>query len=168
MDFKEITAEISHNLSAGVAREEVLCKLLRKYLPCRRGISSGFVIDAHCMESKQIDVVIYDNTVGTVFDVSGVKYFPCETVIAVGEVKSDITSTKKFADALAKIKSVKELDRSNDGKNKIISGPGVSLRGLKFDPLTNHRDQIFGFIFTSKCLTRDKIISHLVSLYILL
>lgn len=161
VEFDEIATEILHNQTAGEAREHALRSLLEKYLPRRVGVDRGFVIDAHGKESKQIDVVIYDKTVGTVFEVSGVNYFPCEAVIASGEVKSDILSTKKLRDALDKIKSVKELDRSNNGKNKIISGPGVSMRGLKFDPSTEHRDQIFGFIFTSTSMTRESIISYL-------
>jgi len=161
IDFEELAKEISHNQTAGEARENALRSLLEKYLPRRVGVDRGFVVDAHGGESKQIDVVIYDSSVGTVFDISGIKYFPCETVIAVGEVKSDILSTAKLQDALDKIRSVKELDRSNNGKNLIISGPGVSLQGIKFDPMTNHRDQIFGFIFTSTSLLKESLISYL-------
>jgi len=163
VEFDEIAAEISHNQTAGEAREYALRSRLEKYLPRRVGIDRGFEIDAHRGESKQIDVVIYDKTVGTVFEVSGAKYFPCEAVIAVGEVKSDILSTRKLQDALDKIRSVKELDRSNNGKNKIISGPGVSISGLQFDPSTKHRDQIFGFIFTTSSMTRESIIRYLQS-----
>ncbi len=161
IEFDELATEILHNQTAGEAREHALRSLLEKYLPRRVGVDRGFVLDVHGGESKQIDVVLYDKTVGTVFEVSGAKYFPCETVIAVGEVKSDILSNKKLQDALDKIKSVKELDRANNGRNKIISGPGVSTRGLQFDPLTKHRDQIFGFIFTSTSMTRESIISYL-------
>ncbi len=75
-EFDELTREISHNLTSGEARERVLITLLKKYLPSRMGIDSGFVIDALGGESKQIDVVIYDQTVGTIFEVAGVKFFP--------------------------------------------------------------------------------------------
>jgi hypothetical protein len=159
--FDELSAEVSHNQTAGEAREYALVGLLKKYLPQRVGIDRGFVIDAHGNESKQIDIVIYDRTVGTVFEINRIKYFPCETVVAIGEVKSDINSVDKLKDALNKIKSVKELDRSNQGKNLIISGPGVSLQGLEFNPATHHRDQIFGFIFTSTSMKRKSIIEYL-------
>jgi hypothetical protein len=49
------------------------------------------------------------------------------------------------------------LDRSNNGQNKIVTGPGISLE-LKFNPLSNHRDQIFGFIFTSASLRKDALL----------
>lgn len=161
VDFDGLAREVSHNLSSGESRESALRGQLEKYLPRRIGIEKGFVIDAHGGESQQIDVVIYDKTVATVFDINEIKYFPCEVVIAVGEVKSDILSTDKLIDALHKIKSVKELDRSNNGKNHAIVGPGLSKGWIKFNPNQNHRDQIFGFIFTSTSMTRESVISYL-------
>ena len=161
IEFDEIAKEINHNLSSGEAREFALTKLLNKYLPSRVGVDRGFVIDALGNESKQIDIVIYDKTVGTIFEVSGTKYFPCETVIAVGEVKSDIKSSAKLLDSLNKIQSVKTLDRTNKGTNRIITGPGISLEGVQFDPLTKHRDQIFGFIFTSSSLSEETLLLEL-------
>ena len=161
LEFSELSREISHPLRSGEARENTLKRLLEKYLPQRAGIDQGFVIDARGRESKQIDIVIYDKTVATIFDVNGVKYFPCEIVLAVGEVKSDVNSRKDLEDALTKIKSVKELDRSNEGKNLIITGPGISLSGLKFDPLAQHRDQILGFIFTHTAMTKQSVLELL-------
>jgi hypothetical protein len=82
-------------------------------------------------------------------------------VIAVGEVKSDIDSTSKLSEALAKLASVKSLDRSNRGRNRLITGPGVSMQGIRFDPATVYRDQILGFIFTGPSLTKENLIKHL-------
>ncbi|MBA7502169.1 hypothetical protein ES706_00751 [subsurface metagenome] len=161
MEFGELSTEIPHRLKSGEARENVLRKFLTKYLPQRVGIEQGFVIDAQGQKSKQTDVVIYDKTVATVFDINGVKYFPCEIVLAVGEVKSDINSRRELGDALNKIKSVKKLDRSNQGKNLILTGPGISLKGIKFDPLTQHRDQILGFIFTRTSMNKETILEAL-------
>lgn len=156
--FDEFSKSVAHPPKSGEAREEALKKILEKYLPQRVGIDSGFVIDTQGRESKQIDIVIYDKNNATFFEVNEIKYFPCEVVIAVGEVKSNIDSRKKLEDAFNKIKSVKELDRSNRGKNLIISGPGISLTGMKFDPLREHRDQILGFIFTRTSMTEKSII----------
>lgn len=161
IEFGELSTEISHHVKSGEARENVLREFLTKYLPQRVGIEQGFVIDAQGEESKQIDIVIYDKTVATVFNVNGVRYFPCEIVLAVGEIKSDINSRRDLEDALNKIKSVKKLDRSNQGKNLIITGPGISLQGLKFDPLTQYRDQILGFIFTRTSMTKGTILEAL-------
>ena len=158
-EFVELAQEIEHSQESGQAREFALVELLRKYLPKRVAVDRGFVVDTNGNTSKQQDVVIYDQTVGTFFEIKSVKYYPCESVIAVGEVKSTIDSSQKMLDALEKVQSVKRLDRSNHGKNKIVTGPGISLEPFKFDPASQHRDQIFGFIFTAGSLRKDTLIN---------
>ncbi len=160
IEFDELCSEISHSVSSGEAREAALIDLLRKYLPARVGVDRGFVIDAASVESRQIDVVIFDRTVGTVFEVSGVKYFPCESVLAVGEVKANIDSSADLRDALEKLKSVKLLDRSNSNTNMLVTGPGISIPLNPFDPSKNHRDQILGFVFTSGSLSKETTIDE--------
>ena len=78
----------------GAAREHALRELLRRYLPRRVDVSTGFVIDVAGGQSRQVDIVLYDRDSATVWDVGGVRYFPCETVIAVGEVKASIRSKR--------------------------------------------------------------------------
>ena len=74
IDFDELAREVSHPSLSGEAREFALRNLLEK-LPKRVGIETGIVIDAHGGESKQIDVIIYDRTVGTIFEISGMFWF---------------------------------------------------------------------------------------------
>jgi hypothetical protein len=82
-------------------------------------------------------------------------------VIAVGEVKANIKSREKLLEALENIRSVKQLDRSNNNRNRPVTGPGYSIEGMKFEPLLTHRDQIFGFIFTSTSLSTENIVETL-------
>lgn len=163
IEFDELAKEVAHRQSAGEAREAALVNLLRKNLPSRVGVEQGgFVIDALGNESAEIDVVIYDKSVGTVFNViEGEKYFPCETVIAVGEVKTNVDSNATLTDALEKLKSVKSLDRSNRGSNRVVIGPGIAQGWITFDPQNNYKDQIFGFIFTSSTMSRSTVISKI-------
>jgi hypothetical protein len=90
VDFDELASEVDHRQSAGEAREHALIELLRKNLPSRVGVEQGgFLIGAHGNESAEMDVAICDGSLGIVFNATeGEKYFPCETVIAVGEVKT--------------------------------------------------------------------------------
>lgn len=159
IEFDELAKEIDHAQLSGESREHALMTQLRKYLPQRVAVDRGFVIDANGGTSKQQDVVIYDRTVGAVFEINSVKYYPCEIVIAVGEVKADISSSARLADALEKIRSVKQLDRSYEGRNNVVIGPGISHGWIKFDPSSQHRDQILGFIFTAASLTKDTLVS---------
>jgi hypothetical protein len=162
-EFTDLAKEIDHPVLSGESREHALTALLQKYLPQRVGVSRGIVIDAHGAESRQQDVVIYDRTVGTVFEINSIRHFPCESVIAVGEVKANITSVATLTDALEKIRSVKTLDRSNGGQNKITTGPGISLKGVEFNPSKNHRDQILGFVFTSSSLAKETLLERIQS-----
>jgi hypothetical protein len=41
----------------------------------------------------------------------------------------------------------------------VISPPGIAQPWIEFDPNTNYRDQIFGFLFTSTAMQRDTLVS---------
>ncbi len=162
LEFENFAKQIEHNGEAGRSREFALSALLKKYLPKRAAVDTGFVIDATGGCSKQIDIIIYDQTVGTMFEVNGIKFFPCETVLAVGEVKTRIDNSATLDDALDKIKSVKSLDRLNRGNNRLSTGSGITSSNIQdFMPVLNHKDQIFGFIFTGHCMTEANITKQL-------
>ncbi len=164
LEFGHLAAQIEHNLSAGEAREGVLRSLLTEYLPKRAGVGRGFVIDSGGHVSKQIDVVIYDAQYAPILDVAGTQFFPVETVIAVGEVKTDVVSVETLKNALEKIESVKALDRTTGGLALPITGPGLSHAALvPYDPAKNHRDQVFGFIFTRFALSKETFIEAMLS-----
>ena len=82
-------------------------------LPRGIGVGSGFVIDSFGNTSRQMDVVLYEKEICPVFAINNdpdSTYYPCEGVIAVGEVKSYIGSGE-LEDIFRKIESVKKLRR---------------------------------------------------------
>lgn len=140
----------------------MLKAILAKYLPKRYSVDSGFVIDALGNKSEQMDIIIFEVNNTPVFEiVEGKKFFPCEIVVAVGQVRTNIGSSGETQKCLENIKSVKMLDRSNRGTNQIITGPGISIAGFKFSPSTDYRDQIFGFIFCSSSMEKENIVKEL-------
>jgi hypothetical protein len=163
IDFEEQAKLLGHPGEVGSGRENVLKNILVKYLPKRYGVDSGFVIDALGNKSEQIDIVIYEADYTPVFEiVDGKKFFPCETVVTVGQVRTGIGSREAMQECLGNINSVKRLDRSNNKTNELITGPGVSLKGLPpFDPDKNFRDQIFGFVFCSSSMKPDTMVAEL-------
>jgi hypothetical protein len=164
IDFEKKAKMLGHPGEVGTGRENVLKSILTKYIPKRYVVESGFVIDALGNRSEQIDIIIYEANYTPVFEiVKEKKFFPCETVVAVGQVKTNINSRKKMQECLNNIKSVKELDRSNKGTNLMITGPGISLLPLAshFDHNKNFRDQIFGFIFCSSSIKSDLMVDEL-------
>lgn len=151
-NFEKRSRLISHRGEAGTAREEALKTMLQLYLPHRCGVDSGFVIDSDGNESNQIDIVIYDQNYSPIFEIVDEKrYFPCETVLAVGEVKTEI-NTRELEDSFEKIDSVKSLNRA--GAKKMI-GPGAFGGHLEED---EYIDQIFGFIFCGNSMSNDTLV----------
>lgn len=148
---------IAHPGELGTDREEVVRSFLRAYLPKRFEVSTGFVFDANGAVSKQIDVIIADSHVCAHFEtVGGTRYYPCESVVAVGQVKSSLTSKKKLRDALENLESVKQLDRSARGR----------AFDSRFNEVINQREdhlhQIFGFLFVIGDAISDATIQELV------
>jgi len=160
-EFEYQAKLLGHPGEVGTGRENVLKRILRKYIPKRYAVDHGFVVDASGNpQSKQMDIIIYEAEYTPVFEiVEGKGLFPCETVVAVGQVLTNISSRNKLQECLDNIKSVKELDRSS---KEVITGPGVSFPlKIPFDPNKNFRDQIFGFIFCSSSIKPDLIIAKL-------
>jgi hypothetical protein len=142
---------IPHSGELGTGREEIIREFLRKYLPKKFGVSTGFVFDAKGNISKQVDIIIYDNTNNPVFEVAGGKqFFPCESVVCVGEIKSSLTSKQEIHKAFENIRSVRVLDRSGNGENFALGF------GIPINTQTNHLDQIFSFLFViDRCVSED-------------
>ncbi|MGC1550961.1 MAG: DUF6602 domain-containing protein [Rhodanobacter sp.] len=84
----------THNGSRGYVREVLIKRFLRPFLPPNVGIGSGEIINHLGMRSNQVDVVLYN--VGklppALASGSDVGVFPWECVIAVIEVKSELTA----------------------------------------------------------------------------
>lgn len=150
-NFEKRARLIPHSGEKGEGREAALRQILETYLPGRFGVDTGFVIDSAWEESLQIDVVIYDKNYTPVFEiVEGKRFFPCETVVAVGEVKSAINNDE-LEDSFNKIESVKERDRF--GEPRVV---GPTNYRERLDRQRFH-DQILGFIFTGSSMTAENL-----------
>lgn len=144
----------------GNAREKEVIRKLELLLPKFVAVGSGCVIDSYGKTSKQLDIIIYEKDYCPVFSINEspeTTYYPCEAVIAVGEVKSTL-NTKELDDIFKKINSVKELKRhSVESKSLMTDIPYKSFRkyGMTgafegapeedYDQENKSTDQIFGF-----------------------
>jgi len=147
----DLANAIAHPAENGRAREQILADFFNRLLPRSYNISTGFVIDAQGAISKQIDLIIYRSDYYPIFNIGGIKYFPVESVVVVIENKASITSSERLHQALENIKSVKVLDRTNQGKNYLVIG---SNQGGVVDP-DNFQHQIFGAILTEQSLSKE-------------
>jgi len=132
---------VGHPGELGVGREEIIRRFLRSYLSARFEISTGFVFDSQGKVSKQLDIIIANAQVCPRFETAGgIRHYPCESVVAVGQVKSSLTSDAELQSALANLESVKELDRSANGRAFDVE------RREEIDHVNNHLHQIFTFL----------------------
>ena len=145
----------------GSARENPARSRLEGLLPGISAVGSGLVIDSYDNVSRQQDIVIYERDFCPIFTINNSPestYYPCEGVIAVGEVKSEM-GEKELKDAFEKISSVKKLKRHLNPTGSILDkestvafrgyGSAISVSGTKseeFDQNKKELDQIFGFI----------------------
>jgi len=154
---------LEHPGELGIGREEILRKFLRAYIPSRFEVSTGFVFDSKGNVSKQLDIVIANALVCPRFETAGGnRFYPCESVVAVGQVKSSLTSEAELRSALQNLESVKDLDRSADGKAFDWQ------RGETIDHLNNHLHQIFTFLLICGKAMKDramhvKLMDHVLS-----
>lgn len=136
----------------GTAREQAVRLKLEKLFPQAVGVSTGCVIDVENNTSKQTDIIIYEKDICPVFSINDTpesSYYPCESVIAVGEVKSTL-NTNDLLDAFSKIESVKRLKRfGNEGTSFRKYCSRTVFFGAKeetFNQFEKPLDQIYGVI----------------------
>lgn len=155
----ELASAITHPGESGRARENVIAEFIRKLIPRSFGIDTGFVIDSQGGISRQVDIIIYRTDYHPVFEIGGVKHFMVESVVAVIENKASINTVARLKEALESIASVKRLDRTNQGGNKIVradTAPCLVQKG-------EFKHQVFGAIVAQKSLSKLKLSQELLN-----
>lgn len=154
-NFARASAATTPGLVGG-AREVEVRRKLEMILPGTVAVATGCVIDSDGLTSNQADVVIYERDNCPVFSINGAPeatYIPCEGVVAVGEVKSDL-GTKELRDSVAKIRKIKSLRRAMlDATRYRHYGTALVVQGAPsqaYDPVTKPFDQIYGFVLCQR------------------
>lgn len=139
----------------GDAMEQPVRTRLEQILPRGIGVGSGCVVDSAGGTSRQMDVVLYERELCPVFCVNNspeTTYYPCEGVLAVGEVKSTV-GKGELANAFKKIQSVKALKRAyQQTKGGLYVGRryGDHASGHGFHLDHTNKGDIFGFVLTER------------------
>ena len=155
----------------GSARETPTRKRLAHLLPAGIAVGSGCVIDSYGGTSQQMDIVLYEKHLCPEYSINddpATTYYPCEGVIAVGEIKSSMASGD-LEDTFAKIASVKKLRRFTRPKSdSLVPQPSVPFRAYgattsfggtvdeQFEQDTKPFDQIFGFALAGSLALRPE------------
>lgn len=147
----------------GSAREHPVRTKLEHILPAGIAVGSGCIIDSYGKTSRQIDVVLYEKNICPIYSINNTPeatYYPCEGVVAVGEIKSSLDS-RELEDIFVKIESVKRLRRfsTESSREHVMHVLNVPYRrygttapvthqipgDVDYDQAENPLDQIFGF-----------------------
>ncbi|WP_026043750.1 DUF6602 domain-containing protein [Treponema primitia] len=117
--FKTESGKLFHPGEYGHYREKVTKRILRAMLRPNVSISDGFVITKNNEISTQCDIIIYNSNLTPIISENYANMFPVEEVVAVGEVKSNLTRSE-FIEALLKLAEIKKMqnDRINPIENK--------------------------------------------------
>ena len=82
-------SSLNHKLTKGELKELFVSKILRQFLPIQFDIGTGIIVNQRGDQSRQTDIVIYDNRIIPPFiKEQAIGVYPAESVIAVLEVKS--------------------------------------------------------------------------------
>lgn len=140
-------SRLVHPGEYGVYREELLKRFLKLYVPETYGISSGFIITSKDHISHQCDIIIYDKEkTPKIQNMENQRFFPIETVLGVGEVKSTIQSIGELNGHLSKLSKLKKLrydvDYPTPYKRGVFSTP--------FNPDLIFSDNILTFLLCYK------------------
>ena len=164
-EFKDAKAGTTPS-TVGSAAEQPVRDQLEQILPRGIAVGEGFVIDSYGGTSRQQDVILYERDICPEFSINRTPqttYYPCEGVIAVGEIKSSL-DRDSLQDAFEKVASVKRL-RRHVVNNPIPNPETGELIPMNRDYLTPRRDsiirmdegsgdkerlQIFGFVLAGE------------------
>ena len=121
--------------------------MIRKIIPGRLEIGDGFIFTSSGKVSTQCDIIIYDkNNCPLIENNNKQRFFPIECVVAIGEVKSNLTKSE-LKDALLKLQNNKKLRSEISFNNPYVFCDGEQTT---FNPVENPKDQIISFLICNR------------------
>jgi hypothetical protein len=105
--FSNDNGKLIHPGEFGIYREAICKRFLEFIIPKKLSIDNGFLINTNNEVSTQCDIVIYDSKHTPLVQSNELqRFFPIETVCAIGEVKSTL-SKAQLKETLLKLSKVK-------------------------------------------------------------
>ncbi len=115
----------SHWGEEGRYKEAILKNLLRKFLPNNISVGTGFIVNSNNNDkiSKQIDIIIYDNTYPVLFSEGDFIITTIKNVKGIIEVKSNVGSgNNTFQNVITLFDKSIEPIQNNISNKKIFLG----------------------------------------------
>ena len=134
----------------GSSREKICKQLIDSIIPSSRGIDTrGFIINSSDGISTEQDLIFYSKNDTPVLTLENTKFFPIETVVGIGQIKSCIKTKNELQEILEKLSCIKSL-RDNMGHDSVVWRGQDLYDGKNSYSTNNPYDQIFTFLICEK------------------
>ena len=147
----------------GIYREKICKEFLKAIVPSKFNFGTGFVINTFNEVSSQCDIIVHDSQNTPLIQNNELEtFYPIETVVAIGEIKSKLSKTN-FVGALKTLAKIKKM-RENI-KNPVIIHPSQSTF-REYNPKNHPYDQIVTFLICEKLeFNYDNLVNEFDSIY---
>lgn len=122
----EVRETFKHSGNKGTNTEDIFGQFIRQYLPRRLEIGNGEIIDSFGNRSGQVDIVIVNEDHPFTFTRNKPGLFFIEGILAVGEVKTTLT-TRELENTLKNALLYKKL-KTTHGKGTIVHANESDLK----------------------------------------
>lgn len=154
--------KLRHTGEFGSYRENICSDFLKTFIPSYLNIGNGFLINNMNEVSTQCDLILYDpQYTPRIEDSDNHRFFPVETVAAIGEVKSKLGKSQLLT-ALVKLAKAKSLRR------KVHSECAIMRRrnSLQEAEIGHHFDFMVSFLICDSLSFKfDHISSEITAAY---
>lgn len=136
--YDEKQQKLIHPGEFGMYRESIVKNFLKYFIPERLNIDDGFIITADDSTSTQCDIIIYDkSSTPLIKGEKGQKFFTQETVVAIGEIKSNLDKSNlgKALNKLARNKKLRRMGSTIIYKDP--SNPDVTNNSIPYNHISS-------------------------------
>lgn len=158
--FDPNQGKLIHPGEFGSFREGLVRDLLTRFLPESYGVSQGFVLAPNGDISTQCDVVIYSRLHAPIIHTSEQqRFFPVESVLAIGEVKSTLNCSQ-LQTACLKLSKVKDMRAK-------LKAPAIAVSTFKnigpYSATEHQLDQLCTFVVANEINGADSAIQQAIA-----
>jgi hypothetical protein len=133
---------------AGDEVEIAVRRFVERRLPAAYGVGHGHIVDRKKVTSGQIDIVVHDAMTAALVarGADGTSYYPYESVLAIGEVKTSYRRSDDPIGAFSKdIVAIRDMDRERPGPQSALLRLGFGA-GVTLPTGWPYRNPMFSFL----------------------
>jgi hypothetical protein len=137
-----VKSKVIHNTNnidaSGDEVEQSVRRIIKRKIPTKYYVSHGHIVDENLTTSKQLDIIIADNSGSPVLFTAenGTEYFPFESIYAFGEIKSTYYKSRNYIENFiaATKEIIEDLKRNETPDNQLTQDLKINFNdGINFN-----------------------------------